>query len=307
MRRSKGFTLIELLVVIAIIALLVSMLLPTLARARELARRALCRGNLKGIGTAIEMYKNASNDQPPILPDIVQSNQIVYTENLMLSEWCTAYEPGSGGTEPALGMPGGRIGAQQNLCLLIKEGTLSWEMFVCPSTGKSALSRVRNSNQYGLGWAGSSQRRSWIDYALQIPYLYTHDSEADGDVLRPNSCPWVTNMDPQVPVLGDRGPTPTGEDDDDGSYLHKNWSPNHGNEGELLMYPDTHVLWSADTWTDRAQHVSVNCGGYGNNNVYTADEWQNTPDLPVLFKIGNTMTTPLDPNGTKDTVLFHWE
>lgn len=300
MRRSKGFTLIELLVVIAIIALLVSMLLPTLARARELARRALCRGNLKGIGTAIEMYKNASNDQPPILPDIIQSNQIVYTEDLKLSQWCTAYEPGSGGTKEALGMPGGRIGVQQNLCLLVKEGTLSWEMFVCPSTGKSALPRVQNNQQYGLGWAGSTQRRSWIDYGLQIPYLYTPDSDL------PNSCPWVTNMDPQVPILGDRGPTPTGEEN--GSYLQQNWSPNHGNEGELLMYPDTHVLWSADTWMDPASRdVSVNCGGYGYNNVYTADKWQNTPQLPVLLSIGDTMTMPFDPNGTKDTVLFHWE
>lgn len=54
----NGFTLIELLVVIAIISLLVSILLPSLQQAKELAKATLCLSNLRGVGTSLLFYAN---------------------------------------------------------------------------------------------------------------------------------------------------------------------------------------------------------------------------------------------------------
>ncbi|MCD4826037.1 MAG: type II secretion system GspH family protein [Phycisphaerae bacterium] len=64
-RKSKAFTLIELLVVIAIIALLVSILVPSLNRAKKIAKRVVCLGNVRGIGTSVHLYTNENNAKLP--------------------------------------------------------------------------------------------------------------------------------------------------------------------------------------------------------------------------------------------------
>lgn len=83
-RKQDGkFTLIELLIVIAIIAILASLLLPSLNKARERAKTIHCASNLKGVGALFFSYANDSKGFMP-LNNVSAST----TLNFPKTQWC---------------------------------------------------------------------------------------------------------------------------------------------------------------------------------------------------------------------------
>jgi len=76
--RSGGFTLVELLVVIGIIALLISMLLPALNKARESAKALACASNMRQAGLAIRMYQDDNKGFLPRAYEVTPAGTLVW-------------------------------------------------------------------------------------------------------------------------------------------------------------------------------------------------------------------------------------
>jgi prepilin-type N-terminal cleavage/methylation domain-containing protein/prepilin-type processing-associated H-X9-DG protein len=97
--RRKGFTLIEVLVVIAVVSLLMAVLMPALARARQQGKSVLCMSNLRQLAIAAQMYANGNDDYFP-MATVTEVDGSVY--KVCAWDFTTVYDSANRYVEPGL-------------------------------------------------------------------------------------------------------------------------------------------------------------------------------------------------------------
>ena len=255
MRKTKAFTLIELLVVVAIIALLISILLPSLSRAREMSKRAVCASNLRGIGQAMYIYANDNYEQFPgteIDPDEAGENASPGTYRDPNSS--PGGLPGDPTKPPANPRKkDGTPSTTADLWLLVQGALATPKQFICPSTSKTPDDFGGRDPSQLYDFAGDGDKGLPVSAPnLSYGYHYGHDGNQTGDYGGGVSN--GTNMDPRFPVMADENPWVYGEDNGTvrtadgltncgaGESPNGN-SKNHQEDGQNILYADSHVTF----------------------------------------------------------------
>ena len=277
-RRNRGFTLIELLVVIAIISLLISILLPSLSRARELSKRLACAANIKGIGTSAKIYATDNYGKwmtPPFRRGAIDNAGIQYTlpengegypdqvgkDRLNQSTSESALDPEGGSTE---------VSVTRAFWMMVRSGDITVRQFVCPSSGDE------HDRTEDIDFYYDFVQYENVSYGYQVPFGPRDTRPREGtdnlQVLVADKGPWyLEGYDPTGGALP--APGLAGPDLHDSPKAWRPWnSPNHGGkgkgEGQNCLFSDGHATF-----------CKIPAVGVDNDNIYTLmdNNWSEFP------------------------------